>query len=150
MEEMKNKLGKNIGLYLVSFLCMMSVGFQCVAAMIRIQLGTSRISGTVIGFSAGLALGGGLLAIINIVRLCRIIKDEKKIRTYFNRLNDERLKEIRRRSGMPMLLYTSLLVLGAAMIASFFNEIVFYTLIAVSMVQLTIGCIVKLYFSKVL
>jgi len=51
---------------------------------------------------------------------------------------------------MPMLMITSILMLIAAIIAGYFNIIVFYTLVLAATVQLSIGTIVKLVCMKLM
>jgi hypothetical protein len=76
------------------------------------------------------------------------IKDERKLKMAYNRENDERMKAIRAKAGMPMLLITSVMMVIAAIIAGYFNIVVFYTLTAAAMMQLLLGVSVKLYHMK--
>lgn len=101
--------------------------------------------GIVLGFQFGLILGIGMLSLIQMIKLSTVIKDEKKLKILYNKEQDERMKAIRSRAGMPMLMVTSILILAAAIIAGYYNITVFYTLIITAIIQLTIGVIVKLY-----
>lgn len=108
----------------------------------------SMAEGMVSGFQFGLILGIGMLALIQIIKLSKVIKDDKKLRMLHNKENDERLKLIRSKSGMPMLMITSILMLVAAIISGYFNTVVFSTLVIAATAQLSIGAIVKLYCLK--
>lgn len=102
----------------------------------------------VFSFQIGLAIGFEFLAVVQIFRYNRILKDEKKIQLEYNRENDERGKEIRRKAGMPMLMITSGLMIAAGIAAGYFNTVIFITLIAAAICQMTIGAGVKLYYMK--
>ena len=84
------------------------------------------------------------------MRLSLILKDETKLRQQFNLENDERLKAIRAKSGMPMLIFTSLAMVIAGMIAGFFNETVCLTLIIAAACQLLAGVAVKAVHMKIM
>lgn len=108
----------------------------------------SITDGIVSGFQIGLIFGIGILALLQIIKLSMVIKDDKKLKMQYNKENDERLKTIRNKAGMPMLMITSVMMLITAIIAGYFNMVVFYTLVIAAMVQLSIGTIVKLYCMK--
>lgn len=109
---------------------------------------TSMANGSVSGFQFGLILGIGLLTLRQTIKLSIVVKDEKKLKMLYNEEQDERLKSIRSKAGMPMLMITSVMMLIAAIIAGYFNVVVFYTLIIAAIVQLSIGTIIKLYYMK--
>ena len=90
----------------------------------------------------------GILAVIQFVKLSRALIDEKKLKMLYNSEHDERMLLIRSKAGMPMLLITSTLMIIAAVIAGYFNIIVFYTLAAAAVVQLSAGAAVKVYCMK--
>ena len=99
-------------------------------------------------FQFGLIFGIGIVALLQIIKLSMVIKDDKKLRRLYNKEHDERLKTIRSKAGIPMLMITSVIMLIVAIIAGYFNIVVFYTLVMVAIVQLSIGAIVKLYCMK--
>lgn len=102
----------------------------------------------VVGFQFGLILGIGMLSLIQVIKLSKIIKDDKKLKILHNKEHDERLILIRSKSGMPMLLITSVLMIIVAIVYGHFNTTVFITLVLAAMIQLLIGLIVKLYCMK--
>lgn len=104
--------------------------------------------GIVSGFQFGIIFGIGILALLQIIKLSRVIKDETNLKMLYNQEHDERLKTIRSKAGMPMLMITSIIMLIAANIIGYFNIVVFYTLVIAAIVQLSIGTIVKLYCMK--
>lgn len=101
-----------------------------------------------LGFQTGLVMGLMALTVVYIMRLVRALKNDKQLKIWYNKEHDERLKTIRAKSGMPMLLITSLMMICAAVVAGYYNPIVFYTLVIAGMLQLAAGVLVKLYYLK--
>lgn len=109
---------------------------------------TTGGNSVLMGFQTGLVMGLMALTIAYIIRLTRALKDDKQLKIWYSKEHDERLKTIRAKSGMPMLLITSLMMICAAVVAGYYNPIVFYTLVVAAMIQLTAGVLVKLYYLK--
>jgi hypothetical protein len=100
------------------------------------------------GFQAGLISGFGILSLILLYTYGKSIKDDTKLKVLYNKEHDERQNLIRQKSGMPMLLITSGIMIFAGIVAGYFNEIVFYTLILTAMIQMILGVIVKIYYMR--
>jgi hypothetical protein len=90
----------------------------------------------------------GILAMINIIRFSRLLKDKKKLQLQYNRENDEMYKAIRGKVGMPILLITSVIMIIVGVVAGYFNITIFYTLIIAALGQMTISVIVKILYMK--
>lgn len=105
-------------------------------------------SNVVLCFSLGLMIAITILACNKMIQYSRILQDNQKVEMEYNQENDERRKEIRSRAGAPLIQVTSFLMLLAGIIAGYFNETVFITLVAAVMGQLTLASIVKLYYMK--
>lgn len=144
MEQFRMKIKRRIMLLFVGTLGAVAL---CIYGFFTMG-GTTKVDGTVTGFQFGLIFGIGMRALIEIIRMSMVMKDDKKLRMLYNKENDERLKLIRSKSGMPMLMITSILMLVAAIISGYFNTVVFSTLVITATVQLLIGVIVKLYCLK--
>lgn len=109
---------------------------------------TDGVNSVLLGFQTGLVMGLMALTVVYIMRLVRALKNDKQLKIWYNKEHDERLKTIRAKSGMPMLLITSLMMICAAVVAGYYNPIVFYTLVIAGMLQLAAGVLVKLYYLK--
>lgn len=132
-------------------ICLLSIlDFIFVGLLIYDQFGAdpSRKGSTAFSFLCGLAAAGTLLISAKIIQYRKILHDEAKLRLNYNKENDERTKEIRRRSGMPMVLIFSVLMILAGVIAGYFNETIFITLLAAALCQMLISAIVKVYYLK--
>ena len=103
---------------------------------------------SIYGFQVGIIISLGLLATISVIRFRTLLKDESKLLLHFNRENDERIKAIKAKAGIPMLPFTSILLIIAGVIAGYFNYQVFLTLIAAAAFQMTICAIVKIVYMK--
>lgn len=147
MEEFKMKIKRREILFTVMTLVAVAFGIYNVFIMSN-STDASMADGIITGFQFGIIFGMGILASIQLIKLNSVIKDETKLKMLYNQEHDERSKAIRSKAGMPMLMITSILMLIAAIIAGYFNIIVFYTLVIAATVQLSIGIIVKLYYMR--
>lgn len=147
MEEFKMRIKRRIILFSGMVLMAVALGVYSFITMDN-SSDASFTDGSVAGFQFGIILGIGVLAFIQIIKLRKVLKDERSLKVRYNQEHDERLKTIRSKAGMPLLMITSLIMLIAAIIGSRFNIVVFYTLVIAAMVQLTIGALVKLYCLK--
>lgn len=147
MENFKITIKRRIILF--SVITLLAVVLGVYDFFVMSNLGEESIAeGTVTGFQFGIIFAIGLLTLFQRIKLSMVIKDDKKLKILYNKEHDERLKTIRSKAGMPMLMITSIIMLIAAVIAGYFNIIVFSTLVIAAFVQLSIGVIVKLYCMK--
>ncbi len=147
MEKFKQIIKKRVIMLSLLVIICIALGIQNFLMTGTTDNGSTS-DGIVAGFQFGLIFGIGIRAMIEIIMLTRAIKDDKKIKLLYNKENDERMKTIRSKAGMPMGMITSVMMLTAAIVAGYFNIVVFYTLVIAAMVQLTIGASIKLYLMK--
>lgn len=102
------------------------------------------------GFHAGVFMALAVYLIASAVRICVILKDEKKLRADYVKNTDERNLKISELTGYK--LYRSLIkpILVAAAAAGYFSPAVFFTLLAVSVFIITVTCFRWIYFSKMI
>lgn len=89
-----------------------------------------------------------IVAIFMMSKYRKALKDKSKLQILYNQENDERLQLVRQKSGMPMVMITSTIMIFAGIIAGYLNETVFHTLIAASLIQLTICLFAKIYYMR--
>lgn len=147
MEKFKKTIQRRITLLSGLLLIEVILGAYCFWTLDH-SVKTGFSDGYVAGFQNGLIVGIGVLTLSQIIKLRKVVKDDTKLKMLYNKEHDERLKTIRGKAGMPMLMITSIIMLVAAIIAGYFNEVVFTTLAIAATVQLSIGAIVKLYYLK--
>lgn len=148
MEEFKVKVKRRIILASGLTLVAVVLGVYSILSMMNVSDDATMSDGFVAGFQFGLILAIGVLSLVDIIKLSQIVKDEIKLKVLYNKEHDERLKAIRSMAGQPIMLVTAVLMVIAAIIAGYFNIIVFYTLVAAVLVQLTISATVKLVCMK--
>lgn len=147
MDKYRNKI--RIKIIILALLALTGVSLGIYNVFFEGDNGLSDFAaGILSGSRTGLAIGIGLFAMIQMIGLSKALRDDIALKKLFNKEHDERLLEIRARSGMPLLLITSVLMLIAALIAGPLNLSAFYTLVIASSAQLLIGLCVKLYFMK--
>lgn len=90
------------------------------------------------------------LALIRIIRYRKALRNDKELQIQYNKENDERMKAIQAKAGMPMILISSIIMVIAGIIIGYSNMVVFYTLIAAAVIQLVIACITKFIYTKII
>ena len=104
----------------------------------------------IFGFQSGAIVALGLLSLFFMIRFRSVLHDETKLKQQYNKENDERLKIIRAKAGLPMLLITSVGMIMVGVIMGYSNMTVSVTLFAAAMCQMMISAIIKqIYLRKV-
>jgi len=149
MEEFRTNVKRRITIFSGMTLVAAALGVYNFLLM-NYSEDATMYDGSVTGFQSGLILSIGIIAVVQIIKLTRAVNDETNLKLLYNQEHDERLKTIRSKAGMPMLMITSILMLIVAIVAGYFNIVVFYTLVITAIVQLSIGAIVKLICMKMM
>lgn len=143
MEKYKKALALRI--YALSFVTLLAVGmgiFDVFGATEQMR------ENYIFEFQCGFIAALGVMSVLLTMRYRKAMKNEEKLQLLFNKENDERLKAIKAKAGIPMLLITSLAMILGGVIAGYFNLTVAYTLIAASVCQLLVACIAKIIYMK--
>ena len=141
MEQYRKKLKIRITLFSIIVLIF-------VALLLYNQFGASVALKDTLAFSfqCGLSAAGALVLVFLMMKYRTALKDEAKLRLLYNEENDERMKTIRAKAGVPMVLILSLTLVLAGMIIGYWNATVFVVLIVVALFQLLVSLGVKLYY----
>lgn len=99
-------------------------------------------------FQCGFSAAGALVLAFVLFKYRRALASEERLRLLFNQENDERMKAIRAKAGVPMVLVLSIVLVLAGMIAGYFDETIFVVLIGAALFQLTASMLVKFYYMK--
>lgn len=100
------------------------------------------------GFQSGILTVLGMSGAAAGIRYAVIVRDEKKLRRTYNQENDERIRAIRAKAGLPFALITSVVMIAVGIIAGYFNFTVFCTLIAAAVAQMLLSCVIKQIYLK--
>ena len=66
-------------------------------------------------------------------------QDDTELRRLYNQEHDERMQAIRARAGIPVTLFMGVALMGAGLVATFFNMTVSLTLVAAGLVELLVS-----------
>lgn len=103
----------------------------------------------VFAFQCGITAVLGMAAAAAMVRYSSALRDENSLRRQYVKENDERMKAIRAKAGMPLNLAFAVALMVAGTVLGYCNELIFVTLIAVAAAQLLTAAVVKLIFMRV-
>ncbi len=143
MEQYRKKLKLRMLLFSIVMLF-------CVVILLINQIGTidTATETIAISFQEGFAASGIIILALTLFRYRRALSDEEKLRLLYNQENDERMKAIRAKAGVPMVLILSMSLVLAGMVIGYWNETIFVVLIGVALFQLTMSMLVKLYYMR--
>lgn len=99
--------------------------------------------GFITGFQCGVAAGIAVVLVIFTIRYSRALRDEKALQLQYNRENDEMVKAVKAKAGLPMLQYTSIAIILAGVVGGYYDVTVFKALIAAGSAQLLASLVVK-------
>lgn len=149
MEKFRATVKRRIVISSGMALVTMVLGAYSIYSIIISGVSTATHSdGFVAGFQFGLIVSIFGFSVFDIIKLSLAINDETKLKVLYNKEHDERLKAIRNKAGAPMIVVTSVLMVLAAIVAGYFNIVVFYTLVIAVAAQLSVSAMVKLYCMK--
>lgn len=98
----------------------------------------------VVGFSVAMSL---ILAIM-VIKYRKALGDEKALKLLHSQENDERMKAIRAKAGIPVTMVMSVAMILAGLLFGLKNESISITLIACGIIQMAVSCIIKLIYTK--
>lgn len=141
MENYKNTLTKRRNSTAAMILVFLALGFYTRTFLLNIDA-------YIIGFISGILTSGIVMSVIIVIRYSRIIKDDTKLKMEYNRENDERMKAIRSKAGMPMIMFTSVGMIIAGILLSYYDPFIFKVLSMAAACQLTAAVIAKAYYTR--
>ena len=141
MEQFRKNLKIRIALFGVVILIFVGI-------LLYNQFGASAALKDSLAFSfqCGFSAAGALVLVFWMMKYRSALKDEAKLRLLYNEENDERMKLIRAKAGVPMVLILSLTLVLAGMVIGYWNETVFVVLIGVALFQLLVSLGVKIIY----
>lgn len=108
------------------------------------------IRGFANGFQMGISTGITLLAVIQVVKYRKILKSEETIRNEYIKEHDERNAAIWAKSGGTVLYKCAVFIIGAAVVAGYFDMTVFVTLLVCGIFLLLVKKTLLIYYRKTL
>lgn len=121
-----------------------TISFLCFAALQIFGKDANQAFSLMAGMTSAFTIVVCMLSL----RLSRALKDDTTLRRMYNEDHDERKQAIRAKAGVPMILFTSVGMMIAAVAASWFSSTVATTLLAAAAAQLLVACVVKGVYLK--
>ncbi len=143
MEEYKKTLEKRVSLLII----VVVVAALIVTTTRLVDLKTQELE-AMLGYHSGFMTGVALVALIQIGRLSKIMKDKDMMKQHYIEEHDERAAYIKQKAGFPMIWITStamLLIGGATWLISIQ---VFLALTIAGAAQLLFALLMYLYYDK--
>ena len=96
----------------------------------------------------GFAAGGLLVGLFSMVRFYRALKDDTALRRLYNQEHDERMQAIRAKAGVPVTLLMGVGLMGAGLVATFFDMTVALTLVVAGLAVLLVTLALKAWYTR--
>ncbi len=100
------------------------------------------------GFQLGIAMAFIVCGLYQVMRFRKILQDEEAVRRFYIKEHDERNMAIWNKSGGTVLYTCGVLIIGAAVVAGYFNPIVFITMTACGLFLLLVKQGLCVYYCK--
>lgn len=146
MEKYKEKVRLRI-IYLTLGM-FLTCGINIVLLSNRSRL--PEISDFILGFQSGVFIGLILVFIFFIVKFLASMKSDEALKKQYIEENDERGQLIVYKGSVITTVGMLILLALSTVVAGFFNEIIFFTLLGVLGVFLILFCTFMVYFKKTL
>ena len=108
----------------------------------------ARINDSVLGVINGLTLGIERICVFSVYRIRKALKDDKILRRLYIDEHDERKKFIKLKSGSNLIGKIALGIFMISILASYFDMVVFYTLVITGIFLIILSLLLKLYWIK--
>lgn len=108
----------------------------------------ARLNDSALGFINGLTLGIEIICVFWVYKIRKALKDDKMLRELYIDEHDERKNFIKLKSGSNLIGKIALGIFVASILASYFNMVVFYTLVITGSFLILVSLSLKLYWRK--
>lgn len=100
------------------------------------------------GFQFGIITLVEIIFIYLITQYIVTLQKPEELKKLYYRENDERIRTIREKSGGHIIFVCAITILITAIIAGYFNEIIFWTLVACSLFLFITRKVLMIYYSR--
>ena len=153
MEHFKEKLkieNRITAVLCIILACFTVLGFLAEAGVVELApvSGDSHWQSMWRGMLSGASFGVLALMLFGLIRGSAALKDEKKLKKLYIKVNDERQQQIWTAARASSMQVSRLIGLVAGMIIGYFNMIIGITVLAVETIHAIVGGCFKLYYNK--
>ena len=108
----------------------------------------TKLNDSALGFINGLTLGIEIICVFWVFKIRKAIKDDKMLRRLYIDEHDERKNFIKLKSGSNLIGKIALGIFVISILASYFNMVVFYTLVITGIFLILVSLSLKIYWRK--
>lgn len=108
----------------------------------------TKLNDSALGFINGLTLGIEIICVFWVFKIRKALKDDKMLRRLYIDEHDERKNFIKLKSGSNLMGKIALGIFVISILASYFNMVVFYTLVITGIFLVLVSLLLKLYWRK--
>lgn len=108
----------------------------------------TKLNDSALGFISGLTLGIEIICVFWVFKIRKALKDDKMLRRLYIDEHDERKNFIKLKSGSNLMGKIALGIFVISILASYFNMVVFYTLVITGIFLVLVSLLLKLYWRK--
>lgn len=142
MEEFRKQAKKTLNFYIAMLTA--AIVLWGVFSAVEIAGGENNSS----NFGSGFCAGAIAFMAVNILRYSTALKSDEKLKRLYISATDEREKLICEKSDSSSFKAILCILVLSAMVASFFSDTVFYTLIAAMMVVIFVKAGFRFYYRR--
>lgn len=108
----------------------------------------TKLNDSALGFINGLTLGIEIICVLWLFKIRKALKDDKMLRRLYIDEHDERKNFIKLKSGSNLMGKIALGIFVISILASYYNMVVFYTLVITGIFLVLVSLLLKLYWRK--
>lgn len=141
-KDVENRLRRTKGIGA----CLLAFSITMMSGVFPVNLGNANADDFVSGFQAGILILLLLVYLARLVKYQKALKDEKLLKQLYNQENDERMLYVNQQVGKSSMSVNTVVLLLLAIVAGYFNIVVFVTILATIFVQCMIQIVMKWYY----
>lgn len=116
------------------------------SGVLPVKLESEQAADFISGFQIGILSAMAVIVLYQMVRYLKALKDDTCLKQIYYKEHDERMCCIEQKVGKSCMGITLVLMIVAAVIAGYFSEVVFFTLLGSAALQALIGLGLKFYY----
>ncbi|MBE5876578.1 MAG: hypothetical protein E7290_06795 [Lachnospiraceae bacterium] len=141
-KDVENRLKRTKGIGA----CLLAFSLTMMSGVFPVDLGDTRANDFVTGFQAGILILLLLVYLAKLVKYQKALKDEKLLKQLYHQENDERMVYVNQQVGKSSMSVNTVVLLLLAILAGYYNIVVFGTILVTIFVQCAIQIVMKWYY----
>lgn len=148
LSKMKNQIDARAKRLTGLIACTLILLCTSASGVLPVQTGNAATTDFISGFQAGLLIALLILFTVKLTNYRKALKNETLLKQLYYKENDERECYISQQVGKSSMSITIVVMLLLTVIAGYFNDIVFITMLSATILQALIQLILKFYYTR--